>query len=340
MRWPTSLGSQVARELDTTLSGYNFEWGHKMTELIAWADHHAGFVQLAATIVSSMVTLIAVLVAWKTASSTSLTVSEMREARLQAVRPVLYLHSPNTNIRIKWLREEASTPSIMVKDEPVYKSPIFELRNTVESPAFDIKVDWTIEEHDGLSGDYRLATFQHSAASRKDSVKFKPKSIEVFDPTDTDSFMNSDYEFGNEGKTSHFELLGGSAKEINMPRNIANYIMFSAIVRLERQQIYNEYMNSISKILTAIVSCSTPSGETISRKFRFRCGAGYGSFTDSDGKMIAAGTLPADWKKMEIFLSISSVTTEEVKKSKDGGVPSYLVDLGRKIFTFSTNRNS
>ena len=267
-----------------------------MSLVDVWLNGHAASAQLFVSTISGLATFAAVLVAWRTAASTRATVVEMREARLQAVRPVLYLTAKRRSFGVNWKRSEQSFPQLEFFDQKKVHGPPFELRDAVDAPAFDINCHWEIEGLDPLPSDLRLATLQH--ATKDCDVSYDAGKIS-FRYADRDSdFLDWDVEYKNEANSTHFELLGKAAKEIDVPAPILNTIIVNALRIIERQQIYRETLPFLSATIAVTVKCLSPAREAIENTFRFRLVLFRGRFAGVDGMRIPEGHLPQDWSDM------------------------------------------
>jgi hypothetical protein len=278
-----------------------------------WVKEHSALAGFLTSIVSAIVTLAAVLVAWRTAASTRQTVAEMREARLQAVRPVLYMTRLVPNIEIRWERDKQAFPSIYQRSvaESTNLSSLFEIRNTVESPAFDVETHWQADAKLSLPDNFRLSALHHYHAADKRSITYKKDLIEIKHPDDDMDFLDYSIEYSNNATLTHHEILGSKEKSCSIPFRIQQLIAVYVLYHAERYQLYRERFDSEDKTLDIVVNYSSPSGERIARKFRFNMDFWIPRFSDGEGKTIPQGSLPDTWKKFVVNGTISIAKLEE-----------------------------
>ncbi|MFZ3008131.1 MAG: hypothetical protein WA047_18355 [Phenylobacterium sp.] len=279
-----------------------------MNHLEHWLAAHAALASFATSIVSAIATLSAVLVAWRTAASTQRTVLEMREARFQAIRPVLYLSAREIDFKIN-LRRERDRFARLTSDDDEGQTELFELRNAVSPPAFDISLDWKIEDL-GLSENTRLVSLQHASESNKSTISYENDGIRISGGRPPFEKSNRKIKYAGSADSFHFELIGEQSKDISLPAKIQNYIMAYAIHKLERRQIYKEDEFSIKKNLSVDVHCKSPSGEAISRRFEFSVWIWSGEFQDSNDTKIPIGSLPNTWSEMVVRGEIRAKANE------------------------------
>lgn len=285
-----------------------------MSNFEAYLTAHQTLVLFWTSITSALVTLGAVVVAWRTAASTRDTVQEMRETRLQAVRPVLYLSARTHNMRVVYTRDIVF-PEVKFGTSKLVVDTPFELTNAVDAPAFDISCEWSLDEAASLPTGFKLVTLQHVATARKDVVEYAEGKVTIRDPafTDDNPFATWDEEYNRESKTTHFELLGKQKKGLNFPARLAAQLAFLAMYNVEQKQLYKVDAESPSIKLIVKVTCASPNGETVSRQFGFRLSLwSFGEFSRGENERIERGHLPSDWTQVEVMGNMSPIPPEQM----------------------------
>lgn len=270
-----------------------------------WLTAHTALAMFIVQLVGALVTLSAVLVAWRTAASTKRTVAEMREARLQAVRPVLYASATQRNFEICFEPDKSLNPSLVFPSpEGVAAKAPFEIRNAVDAPAFDVECEWELGREADLPADFRLASLKQAADKRSLPLSYENGTIKIDD--DGDFGLYDSWNYSKKSTTNHLEILGGNSKSVNIPQELKYQIACLALTRAEKQQIYNEWAPSVDIPLSLAIACSAPSGERIVKRFYFKVTLGFAHYVGTDGKISARGQLPHDWKSIKVMCYIDT----------------------------------
>jgi hypothetical protein len=290
----------------------NFGRG-KMTGFEAWLAQHSLLAQLMATIVGSFATFAAVLVAWQTAASTRATVREMRETRLQSIRPVLYISPKTHSFTVSLSPETSLYPIIEFKEGDQVIAQPFEVRNAVSSPAFDVQCRWRLGAEANLPADFKLAILNQAAEKRSMIASYSDGKITIADPNNSDAmWMNVNWAYSTAEKSNLKEILGDSAKGIDLPGALWKQLICLAMIALERRQIYSEVFKSISIPVNVELTCASPSGEIITKPFEFAVRIWWANIKGEDGKPIEQGSLPSNWNRVEFWGSLDTAAKEQV----------------------------
>lgn len=282
-----------------------------MSGLEDWLVAHDKLATFIMAVVSAVVTLSAVLVAWRTAASTKRTVAEMRETRLQAVRPVLYISATQRSFEV-WFEPDKDLDPKLVFPAPEGEAPKapFEIRNAVDAPAFDVRCDWNLGREAELEEGFKLASLKQGADRKSVKISYGEGVIKV---DDDDGFsLYDNWKYSRSAVSNHLEILGGKAKPIRIPDEIKYQIVCLALLKAEKQQIYSEWSPALEFPLTLSLSCSAPSGERIAKRFNFKMSVSFSRFVGSDGKITPRGQLPSDWASVRVSVYIETEILEAV----------------------------
>jgi hypothetical protein len=280
----------------------------------AWLNQHALLAQLGTTIVGSLATFFAVVVAGLTASATRETVREMRETRLQSVRPVLYISARRRGFQIAFSPTDSLYPKAKFLNEEKEEVLPFEVRNAVPSPAFDVKCRWRLGLGSELPEQFKLALLNQAAERKGKVVKYGQGKIVIHDVGDDDemSWLNVEWDYSSQGLSDLKEILGDSAKLTDLPRSIWNQVICLALVSLERRQLYNEPFERVEIPLSVEIACASPSGEGITKAFDFKLSIWWAAIKGDDDKYLSPGSLPSTWKLIEFNGSLESVSKPQI----------------------------
>jgi|SRR5579872_4116813 len=275
-----------------------------------WISAHPALAQFYSAAVASVLGLAALIIASVTAWSTNRTVKEMREARLQSIRPVLHL-TPNTSLwRLDWSPSKTPYPALTFGTDKQKISGPFTLFNTTASAAFEIQCKWSLSEAASLPDDFRSATIGSAAQRHNDVVKYEKGKILLTDK-ENDGFGDWDIEYALTADSRHGVLVGHSEQSVGIPRLIENQILLIAINYIEQRQIYDSENSAPKFKLTLLITCSSPSGESIVRRQSMDVQVGgWAAMKNADGKYIDRGSLPTDWSSAEVSLYVTSVSIQ------------------------------
>ena len=235
----------------------------------------------------------------------------MREARLQAVRPVLYASAIQRGFEVVFEPDKSLDPKLVFPAVEGQTSRLpFEIRNAVDAPAFEVRCDWELGREIELDANFRLASLKQAADRKEEKLTYEKGVIKL---GDSDGFgFHDDWKYSRSSRSTHLEILGGKSKPINFPSELLYQMVCFCLLKAERQQIYNEYIPSKDVPLKLWITCRAPSGEKIVKQFLFQISFGFSRYIGPDGKVSSRGQLPSDWSAIKVFGTISTKTVEDV----------------------------
>ena len=119
--------------------------------------------------------------AWRAANATRASVDEMREARLQSVRPVPVVRI-HDNATLAWTH--GRPPTIQAGDhlQDVGLPLVLEFQNFGSGPAIDVKVEWVTADGSDISKSEINNAKEFFARGGLALTEHSETSLEIFDP--------------------------------------------------------------------------------------------------------------------------------------------------------------